>query len=162
MKSGETDGRILAEALTEAQPERQCAMCGYDPDAPVGARWEFVLPLETLSLNAQHRGGDAKWQHVRYKKERNAWQWAVKVARVNHKITPATGKRRVTLTRLYGKGCRAYDEDNLRGGLKPCIDSMVREGILQQDDRKHAEVHYRQERAADGVSALRVTVEELI
>lgn len=157
MSPRNTDERAAEPVHTE----RACRMCGFDPEAPVGARWEFVLPLETLSLNVQKRGGDAKWQHIKYKKERNAWQWAVKVARVNHRITPATGKRRVTLTRLYGKGCRAYDLDNLSGGLKNAVDSIVLEKLLMDDKLKHAEIHYLQERAPDGVSALRVMIEEL-
>ncbi len=138
-----------------------CAMCNYDPDAPIGASWEFVLPLETLSLNAQKRSGDSKWAHIRYKKERNAWRTAVMVARINNRITPATGKRRVTLTRLYSGRQREMDDDNCKAGMKPVRDSLVLERLLKDDSREHAEIHYVQVRATDGVSALRVKIEEL-
>lgn len=156
-------GRSLAEALSdaEAHPDRTCAMCGYNPDAPVGARWEFTIPQEVQSLNARKVNGGTRAQQARYREDRETWEWWMRDARLRHKIPRATGKRRLTLTRLYGKGQRELDADNL-AGMKMITDSVVREGLLVDDKPKHAEVHYRQERAADGVSALRVRVEELI
>ena len=134
-----------------------CARCGYDPAAIVTGRWEFEIARHVHSLNA-HRGnyGGTRWA---YKHDRDRWQWEFKVARINARIPTASGKRRVTLTRLYSGRERAFDVDNLAGGMKLVVDAMVREGLLLGDDPARAELHHNQNRAA--TSGLAVVIEEL-
>lgn len=134
-----------------------CAKCGHDPDATVIASWEFVLEHEMLSLNARVSNvGSARW---RYAKERDAWSWLVRAAKLKHGITPATGRRRMTLTRIYARGQRALDDDNLKGGTKPLVDAIVREGLLGDDTRAWLELHHDQEPGTE--RAVRVLLEEL-
>ena len=134
-----------------------CVKCGHDPDAVVERHWQFTLPLELESLNA-HRvnSGATRWS---YKRKRDGWAMALR-ATVPRAILAANGKRRVTLTRLMGKGQRAFDRDNLVGGAKGLVDAMVRVGLLLGDSAEHAEIHYDQERAA--TPGVRVLVEELL
>lgn len=133
-----------------------CARCGYDPTAIVTSRWEFTIARRVHSLNA-HRGnyGGQRWA---YKRDRDAWQWEFKVARINARIPSAIAKRRVMLTRLYSGRERAFDVDNLVGGMKLVIDAMVREGLLIGDDPARAELHHGQRREA--TSGLAVVIEE--
>lgn len=135
-----------------------CANCGHDPSATVGLRWSFFVNREVQSLNA-HRGnyGGQRWA---YAKDRDAWQqWFVVLGR-QHCVTPASGKRRVTLTRCYSGRQRELDADNLSGGAKVVIDSMVRAKLLLNDDKASVEVLYRQ-RKVTTEPGLEVRIEEL-
>jgi Holliday junction resolvase RusA-like endonuclease len=134
-----------------------CARCGYDSAAIVTGRWEFAIARAVHSLNF-HMGnyGGTRWA---YRRDRDDWQWEFKVARINARIPIAIGKRRVTLTRLYSGRERAFDVDNLAGGMKLVVDAMVREGLMLGDDPARAELHHNQNRAA--TSGLSVVIEEL-
>jgi len=134
-----------------------CVKCGHDPDAPVTASWEFVLEHEALSMNARIVNvGAARW---RYAKERDAWGWLVRAAKLRHRITAATGRRRMTLTRIYAARQRELDEDNLKGGTKSLVDAIKREGLLVDDTRAWLELHHAQERGQS--RCVRVLLEEL-
>lgn len=135
----------------------KCLKCGYDPDRVVTASWSFVLQREPKSLNARVVNvGASRW---RYAKERDAWSWLVRAARLEHKITPACGLRRMTLTRVYASGQRAIDVDNLSGGMKSLVDAIVREGIVRNDNPTWLELHHDQEPGA--TRSVRVLLEEL-
>lgn len=131
-----------------------CSRCGFDPDAKVTASWSFTIDRAVVSLNERgtNRGawtkrvpGKRTWNARRaYKADRDAWGWLVKAKRLELRIPKAKGRRRLTLTRLYGKGQRAFDRDNLVGGMKPVVDSMVLDGLLLGDTPELAEVHYDQ------------------
>lgn len=134
-----------------------CPKCGHDPDALVTESWAFHVPRQVRSGNAHvHNVGTARFT---YKRERDGWLSDVRTLARIHGVTAATGLRRVTLTRVYGKRCRAYDRDNLGTGLKPAVDALVLAGLLLGDSAKHAEIHYAQERGS--VNGLRVLIEEL-
>lgn len=122
-----------------------CVRCGHDPYATVSHRWVLTINREVHSLNA-HRvnAGATRWA---YKRDRDAWQWELKVARINERIPIAVAKRRVTLVRVMGKGQREFDIDNLVGGAKCAVDAMVREGLLMGDARDQVELVYEQKRA---------------
>jgi hypothetical protein len=134
-----------------------CLKCGHDPAAVVTASWDFDTDREVHSLN-EHRGNYAgtRWA---YKRDRDAWQWVLKIERIKQRIPTATERRRVTLTRIYSGRQRAFDLDNLAGGMKLVVDAMVREELLMGDGPKEAEIHYAQERSEK--SGLRVLLEEL-
>lgn len=134
-----------------------CKKCGHDPDAAVTASWEFVLEHEIQSLNARISNvGASRW---RYAAERDAWSWLVRAAKAKHGITPAAGRRRLTLVRIYARGQRELDRDNLAGGCKPLVDAIVREGLIRDDKRKWCELHHDQEPGTE--RAVRVLLEEL-
>lgn len=143
-----------------------CPYCGDDTEAPVSARWEFTLPLPWPS--SQHTGGKAthhlansgagRWA---YKKVRDDFETAIDVATVD--IPFSLGRfRRVILTRLWGKRQRAFDPSNLVAGAKPVEDALVQCSMIDDDSAKYARIHHHQRRAADGVAAIHVLIEELI
>jgi Holliday junction resolvase RusA-like endonuclease len=136
-----------------------CVRCGYDPDAQIAARWEFFVPHTVKSGNHKpHNVGAARHQ---YRKEREGWERTMAFLKYEHKVTQATSKRRVTLTRIIGHRQRAFDTDNLATGLKPCVDAMVRVGMLVNDDAAHAEIHRSQEKRGRSFGGLVVLIEEL-
>lgn len=136
-----------------------CRKCGHDPDAAVGDRWEFVLEREVFSLNRTASNHGTRWAQAEYRIRRRHWEWAFRAARINARIPSAATRRRVTLTRLYGKRQRDYDLDNLAGGLKVAVDAMTLEGLIIGDAPHQVEIHYAQERSP--LVGVRVLIEEL-
>jgi Holliday junction resolvase RusA-like endonuclease len=134
-----------------------CERCGYDPSATVSATWTIGVDRDPPSLNA--RIVNAGWSRFRYARERDAWCWEFRAARLMLNITPATGRRRVTMTRIYAGRQKERDRDNLAGGMKVVVDAMVSERLLVNDDPRNAEIHYQQEHG--GPPGLRVLIEEL-
>lgn len=76
-------------------------------------------------------------------------------------LPPAQAYRRVTLTRLYGKGKRPYDRENYSGGCKPLVDTLTNYGALYDDSETWCERHYLQSRSPDGVDYIEIKLEEL-
>lgn len=136
-----------------------CMKCGHDPDAKVVASWTFVLDCEVESLNARHVNAGSNAAKAKYRDARTAWEWLIRAARLEHRITPATGRRRLTLTRIYARGQRALDRDNLAGGMKPLVDAIAREGLLRDDTPAWLELHHDQEPGAE--RGVRVLLEDL-
>lgn len=77
------------------------------------------------------------------------------------KIPPAKRLRRVTITREYGKGKRAYDRVNFMAGCKPLLDTVVNFGALYDDSENWVDDFYRQFKSLDGLDYLEVKVEEM-
>lgn len=153
-----------------------CKKCGYDDEAMVVRSWTFIIDKELKSLNMMARNKigfnrkanlDKKTrrmlhaQAAAYRKEREEWQMWMKVMKANHQVPDATGKRRVTIERLMGKGQRPYDRDNAAGGAKPCLDAMVHVRMLVNDAKENAELHYLQTKSLVERTGVRVTIEEL-
>jgi hypothetical protein len=135
----------------------QCAKCGHNPAAVVTAAWTFEIGRDVKGMNWRvHNVGGSRW---RYAAQRDGWLRDMLASRHVHRIPVAASKRRVTLTRLYSGRQREIDRDNLCGGLKSCVDAMVRAELLIGDGPREAEIHYAQERAAK--SGLRVLLEEI-
>jgi Holliday junction resolvase RusA-like endonuclease len=135
-----------------------CVKCGHDPEAFVGRTWMFHVDRDPPSLNQRiFNVGGTHWQ---YKQERDAWQWEFRAVRLLQKIAAATTKRRVTLTRCYDGRQKERDVDNLAGGMKCCVDALVREGLLVNDNPQLAELHYAQHRG--GPRGLMIYIEELV
>lgn len=118
----------------------------------------MTIDREVESLNAR-RVNVRGWRGGEYKRNRDAWQWLFKIERVNRRIPTATGRRRVTLTRLYSGRQRAFDRGNLVGGCKMILDAMVRESLIVDDKAEYLEDHYAQRRSA--TSGIVVLIEEL-
>lgn len=89
--------------------------------------WTFTIPEATPSLNTiQGRHWAANHR------DKEALQWVVASA-LNKvpRIPPATGPRRLTITR-HGKG--RLDRDNLTGGAKFLIDEIKRRRLILDDN----------------------------
>ena len=93
------------------------------------------------------------------------WSGELMVARMNHKIWPARGRRRITLERIYSGRQQERDRDNLVGGMKAVVDALVLQGLLVDDTPAHAELHYGQASVGReppaAMRGLRVTIEDL-
>lgn len=119
-----------------------CIKCGHDPDAPIARRWEFLIDRDPPSLNDHvFNVGSSRWK---YTKERDAWGWEFRAVVLMQRIPKADTRRRVTLTRIYGGRQQERDRDNLAGGMKPVVDAMVLEQLIQDDSSGSAELHYAQ------------------
>lgn len=99
----------------------------------------LTIPEATPSLN---RCLGIHW--AKKMRLRKRWGWLVRTARLNAKVFPVEPlpKARVTITR---HGRRICDYDNLIGGTKMLTDSLVKEGILENDTPDHVELVVRQE-----------------
>jgi Holliday junction resolvase RusA-like endonuclease len=95
----------------------------------------LVLEEATPSLNTVN-----KMHWARRHRLRGQWQWLVKAAvlndRIQVKVIPAA---RITVERYSP---RKLDHDNLVGGCKQLIDSLVREGFLVDDSPAHLTANY--------------------
>jgi Holliday junction resolvase RusA-like endonuclease len=122
-----------------------CVKCGFDPDASVRASWTFFVDRDAPSLNARiFNAGPRRWK---YKRERDAWCWEIRAVALMRKMrTAGAGKRRVTLTRVYGGQQKPRDPDNLVGGMKSIVDALVLERLIVDDSAAFAEIHYAEER----------------
>ncbi len=134
-----------------------CVKCGHDPAATVGRSWTMLIERDPPSLNERiFNAGPRRWL---YKRERDMWIGEIRVARLLQRIPRATGRRRVTLTRVFFGRQQERDRDNLSGGMKAAVDALVFEGMLMNDDAAAAELHYQQERGQP--VGLRILLEEL-
>jgi len=134
-----------------------CPKCGFSESAVVSRSWQFDVGREVKSLNASSTNHGTR--RFAYRDERKGWEADMLTARRVYGVTLAVGLRRVTLTRLYGRRCRPFDQDGLVGGCKKIVDAMVKSGMLSGDSPAQAEVHWAQERSPD--YGLRVLIEEL-
>ena len=144
------------------------------PPVSAATVWRFVLPIALTSANDHVVNGRHAVAAAMYRKRRDQWAWALTVAARSAgvpRIEQAVTFRRVTITRLWGKGQRAWDDDNLVAACKALRDAMqaprvVRgrhipgASIVVDDSAKWSAWTYAQERAADGVAAVRIEVNE--
>lgn len=136
-----------------------CRFCGDCETTPVGGSWRFFVPRQPPGANQRRvNAGAARFA---YAKERDLWAWEIRAHRLRAAITPATGMRRVTFTRLFTGRGQLMDRINLAGGCKPLLDCLVREHLLVDDDPAHVLDHYHQRRH-DVLSGLEITIEELL
>ena len=136
-----------------------CVKCGHDPDAIVATTYQFHIDREPPSLNDRLFNSGPRARE--YRKERDAWMWHLREARLKWLIPFAheQDRRRVTLTRVFGARQRERDFDNLSGGMKACVDALVLEKLLAGDSPGDAEIYYAQKRG--NRAGLHVTIEVL-
>jgi len=131
----------------------RCPKCGYCASTEVTAEWQFHIPRDVVSLNARGTNRGSWDSRSAYVKDRKAWAWHMRAARLAHPSMDLRKvempRRRLTLTRLWGPRQRAFDQDNLVGGLKLVVDAMVAEWLLAGDTLEHVQVYYAQRRAGD-------------
>jgi hypothetical protein len=140
--------------------DEECPACGFDDSIHVVVYWDCALTKSSPSGNSIGSSGRGRngWK---YRQERKAcalarfgWIWG-------GEPTQATRKRRLWITRQWGKGKRAYDMDNLAWGLKPLIDEIKVQGWIKEDSPKWVERIYKQEKSPDGVDRIIIRIEEL-
>lgn len=141
------------------------------PPVSAATVWRFVLPIALTSANDHVVNGRHAVAAALYRKRRDQWAWALTLKARYVGVPPVVSFRRVTITRLWGKGQRAWDDDNLVAACKALRDAMqaprvVRgrrvagASIVVDDSAKWSAWAYAQERAADGVAAVRIEVSE--
>ena len=152
--------------------------------------WTFTLPIDLPSAN-RHGGAATNARHAAnaamYRRQRATWVAMLKAEARRVGLPSMNGwrdvldrggahVRAVEIVRLWGKGCRAWDDDNLVAAAKGLRDAMQVErvigragsvprliagaGIVWDDSAKWSAWTYGQERAEDGKAAVRVTVSE--
>lgn len=140
-----------------------CAMCQWDEAARVAARWECRISVLAVSQNQLHAKGTNRWA---YQKHKRALMTAMEAAWRTGDATTACwlraskAPRRVTITRYWAKGQRAYDRTNLAGGMKPLLDCLVELGLLVDDSEQWCKDYYRQQGPCDQ-PGIGVVIEEI-
>ena len=136
-----------------------CPSCGFNADRKTVAlgQWKLTTELASGNVVRSNSGGNSGYS---YRKHRSRYQRAVN-------LHPAPelhvgGKRRLTITRLWGKGKRALDRDNLIIGCKPLIDVIVRAGWVFDDKPKYLEVVYKQVKNPNGLNEIEIKLEQLV
>lgn len=137
--------------------------------------WTFTIPRSVPSANDRLVNGRDRVSRAMYTAARNAWARDLYAMSWIHGVTKPTGRRLVTIERLWGPRCREWDYDGLVGGCKPVVDAMqpmrtyTRKGktrnvpgagLILDDSPKHVTVTYLQQRAPDGVPGTRITISE--
>ncbi len=131
-----------------------CQACQFDPDATVLASWTIRTEINLGTLNARVFNGKQGW---RYRANRDIWHSGLLYFSRLQRIPKATGKRRVTLTRIYAGRGREMDLGNI--DVKACVDAMKLAGLIVDDKPALYEGHVKQERGAE--SGTRIHIEEL-
>jgi len=138
-----------------------CQACGHNPDKKISYQHEETIRFKWKSGNLINPPGhNSRWVYREYRKK-----FGAAFATVGHNFTRSDNFRRITLTRVYGKGpkggsCYPFDDDNLAQGAKPIIDYLVTEGLLRDDSPSDIERVYKQEASEDGKHYMKIRIEE--
>lgn len=102
----------------------------------------LTLPKTIKSLNRTQGGKTWQARHHRNKTDRLEWEILLRSELIRNKVSQVLarmmanpllgGVRHVHITRVWDKGERAFDKDNLIGGCKALVDAM--KGVLIVDD----------------------------
>ena len=133
-----------------------CDMCQYDPAAVVVQSWTFRVQSYCPTHNTL--GGNTKNAH-KYRTWRN--RWSEEFGPWLKQLPPAQKLRRVTITRMFGKGKRAFDRINFAAGQKPLLDTLTNYGAIYDDNALWCQDHYLQLKSPDGNDYIEVLIEEL-
>ena len=88
------------------------------------------MPKAIKSLNVTQGGKTWRTRHHKNKADRLDWERLLKsefvraVRKYGTPLRPNAFATRVRITRVWGKGERAFDVDNLIGGCKSLVDAM--------------------------------------
>jgi hypothetical protein len=130
-------------------------MCRYDAGIVPAVSWthrieSYVPTFNSIGLNSKN--------NHKYRGWRKAWE--IGFGPWLQTLPPALKYRRVTITRLYGKGKRPFDRRNFAGGCKPLLDTLTNFGALYDDSELWCEDHYQQLKSPDGKDYVEVKIEE--
>lgn len=139
-----------------------CGACGYSPSKEVTAVHSigFASPVKSGNQIGSSGRGNKGWQ---YRNERKRYARIVgALALAKDEVIPAaTGKRRLWITRYWGKRKRAFDTDNLAWGLKPLVDELVHQGWLLDDTPAKVERVYKQMKSEDQIDWISIKFEDI-
>ena len=148
---------------------------------PAPMTWVLHLPIDLPSAN-RHGGAATNARHAAnaamYRRQRTTWVTMLRLeARRVGLATPRLELvpwRAVTITRLWAKGCRAWDDDNMVAACKGLRDAMQYErivrrkgklprliagaGIVRDDSRQWSAWTYLQRKADDGQAGVELVV----
>jgi hypothetical protein len=97
--------------------------------------WVIPLPFtKALSLNDRYGNQYARARAVR--EWRDATRWSVRAAKVPHYERILVGLHYIP------KDMRRRDPNNLIGGMKPCEDALVDEGVVDDDTLQFMQREY--------------------
>lgn len=130
-----------------------CPMCRFDQELIPVHSWSVQLTSGCPTQNSLK--GNTRTNHT-YRGWRSRWEKLL----ADNGVPTANCPRRVTITRLYGKGRRPYDRVNFAGGCKPLLDTLVNLGLLYDDSALWTEDHYLQVRSPDGVDRVHILIEQ--
>ena len=102
---------------------------------------------------------ELRWKHwAIVRKHDGEWHWAVygAVARDRKPVAPL---KRAELT-LVRHSARQPDPDALAQSFKPCIDGLVKIGVLEDDSAEHVTLDCRWEKAAPRRGKITIVVVE--
>lgn len=130
-------------------------MCRYDGDLPVASTWthrieSYCPTFNSIGLNTKNNFKYRSWRK-RWEEQFGPWLQT---------LPAAQRYRRVTITRLYGKGKRPFDRQNFAGGCKPLLDTLTNFGALYDDKELWCEDHHLQLKSPDGIDYVEVKLEE--
>jgi hypothetical protein len=132
--------------------------CAGISGAGRAARVTFSIPTPVYSQN-DLRG---RWKHPKaYRRLRNQYEHDVTYSAMAAKVPKATGKRRLSVTRLYCGRARPFDPTNLYGGAKPLVDAIVRAGLLVDDKAEWLELGTWGQERTEKTTATRITLEDV-
>ncbi len=89
-------------------------------------------------------------------KHNRQWFHAV-IATAGFKKPP---EERFILLTLTSYRLKLLDLDNLIGGLKGCVDSIVRAGLMKDDSPEHCTINYHQEKCKKGQERVHVQIQD--
>jgi hypothetical protein len=133
-----------------------CTKCGYDPDVVYTEAWTATAKSYAPSVNKIGINGKNNHQYRQWRKS-----WAKLFGEWLKSLPVATKRRRVSITRMYGKNERPHDRINFAAGCKPLLDVIVEYGGLYDDSAAWCEDHYEQKKSPDGKDYVIVTIEEI-
>jgi hypothetical protein len=144
--------------------------------------WTLTIPRALPSQNRAPHNTSPMASH-QYRRAREAWARDIRLLAFDARVPLVGGhyepRRRVTITRLWGKGQRALDLPNAWGGAKLVIDVLCPPKVFRRRKRKGgpvmehlrpgcslivddsptwADITVNQERAPDGKPATRITI----
>lgn len=142
--------------------------------------WHLHVPVKLLSANDRLCNGRDPTSRAIYKRTRDSWAAAIRATAQIAGVPlfdadeDAARFRHVHLVRLWGKGCRAFEEDDFIGGAKGFRDACQRPivtprkgsiprltpgaGLVWDDSPRWSIWSYGQERAPDGKPGVLLTV----
>ena len=141
--------------------------------------WTLHLPIDLPSAN-RHGGAATNARHAAnaamYRRQRATWALLISRAMLAAGIPPvavAPCRRAVTITRLWAKGCREWDDDNMSAACKGLRDAMqaarttTRKGqvraipgawLVVDDSKKWSRWAYEQRKSDDGRAGVLITI----
>jgi hypothetical protein len=142
--------------------------------------WILVVPVNLPSANDRLVNGRDRVSRAVYQRTRNGWAYAIKAIAMIAGVPlfrddeSEARVRHITITRLWGKGCRAFDDDDLTGGAKgfrdACQRPMVKPrkgkvptlvpgaGLVWDDSARWSSWSYGQRKSDDGRPGVEVIV----